>query len=399
MTGAISAGVPPPAADTVVSGPLSRTTLVEIYFDHHASTPLDARVQWVMERAMSAPIGNPSSPHSAGRRARAVVEEARAQIARAVNARPAEVVLTGGGTEACNLGVLGLALDRGRVVTTSLEHPAVAEPIGALARAGRERWSLSFPDGVVPDDHAVRSALASEACALFAAQSVNHETGTLVPVERWCTFAADVGAPSFVDATQALGKIRIDFETSAVSAIALASHKIGGPAGAGALVVRRGVVLDPQQLGGAQERGQRAGTPDVIAIAGFGAACELLSERLLAQPRIAAQRDRIEAFLVARGARVNGAGPRVATVVDASFAGWRSSTLVAALDLEGLCVASGAACSSGVDKPSPVVLAMSPDDPSRASSAIRISLGPETTDDEVSRAIAILERVLARPPA
>lgn len=372
---------------------------VELYFDHHAATPLDPRVAEAMARVGGERLGNPASPHAAGRRARAHLEEARARIGRAVNARPAEVVLTSGGTEACNLGVLGLVASAGRIVTTAIEHPAVSEPIALLRARGRDAITIPFVGGVAPEDATVRELVRAQPCALLAAQSVNHETGTLVPSERWCTLAGDAGAPSFVDATQALGKVGIDFETSGASAIALASHKIGGPAGAGALVVRRGVVIDPQIVGGQQERGLRAGTPDVVAIVGFGVACELTRERLAAQARIAALRDRIEAALLARGAVVNGAGPRAATVVDASIAGWRSSTLVAALDLEGLEVASGAACSSGVDRPSPVVLAMFPDAPWRASSAIRISLGVETSDEDVARAIAILDRVLSRPPA
>ena len=373
----------------------------ELYFDHHASTPLDARVADVMREVQRVPLGNPASPHAAGRRARAILEDARAKVAAAVGAKPTEVIFTSGGTEACNLGVLGLVGAEGAIVTTEIEHPAVAEPIVSLRDRTIRR--LGFQGGVAPAEHEVRSALA-EPCALLAVQSVNHETGTIVPAERWCEMATDRGAPSFVDATQALGKLRIDFETSAASALALASHKIGGPAGAGALIVRRGVAIDPRMLGGSQERGLRAGTPDVIAMAGFGAACALVEERLRDQSRIGSMRDRIEQTLVARGGIVNGtaangAAPRVATVVDASFLGWRSTTLVAALDLEGLEVASGAACSSGVDRPSPVVLAMTQGDSSRASSAIRISLGVETTDDDVARAIAILDRVLARTPA
>lgn len=371
----------------------------ELYFDHHAATPLDPRVAEAMASLRGERLGNPASPHAAGRRARAHLEEARARIAHAVNASPAEVVLTSGGTEACNLGVLGLVAATGRIVTSAIEHPAVSEPIALLGARGRASIAIPFLGAATPGDDDVRALVRGEPCALLAVQSVNHETGTLLPAERWCTLAADVGAPSFVDATQALGKVGIDFETSAASAIALASHKIGGPAGAGALVVRRGVVIDPQIVGGQQERGLRAGTPDVAALVGFGLACELVAERLAAHARIEALRGRIEAALVARGAVVNGLAPRVATVVDASIAGWRSSTLVAALDLEGLEVASGAACSSGVDRPSPVVLAMFPEAPWRASSAIRISLGVETSDEDVAHAIAILDHVLSRTPA
>lgn len=370
-----------------------------LYFDHHAATPLDARVAEAMDRVRAEPLGNPASPHAPGRRARAHLEQARERVARAVGAQPAEVVLTSGGTEACNLGVLGLVADAGRIVHGGIEHPAVSEPIALLRARGRETHAIALPEGVAPSDEAVRALVRERPCALFAAQSVNHETGTLAPAERWCAIAADAGAPSFVDATQALGKIGIEFDASAVGAMALASHKIGGPAGAGALVVRRGVVIDPQIVGGQQERGLRAGTPDLVALVGFGVACEYVAERLSAQARIAAQRDRIEAALTARGALVNGTGPRVATVVDVSIEGWRSSTLVAALDLEGLAVASGAACSSGVDRPSAVVAAMYPDAPWRAASALRVSLGVETSDADVARAIAILDRVLSRAPA
>ncbi len=369
----------------------------ELYFDHHAASPLDPRVADAMRDVLCRPLGNPASPHAAGRRARALLEEARARIAAAVGARPAEIVLTSGGTEACNLGVLGLSAGR-HVVTTAIEHPAVAEPVRALARGGARITVLGLPAGAIPDAALVARALADGA-DLLAAQWVGHETGIVLPIPRWCALASDRGVLSVVDATQALGKLAIDFPGSGATAMALASHKIGGPAGAGALVLRRGITLEPRVLGGAQERGLRAGTPDVVAIVGFGAACALVHERLAAQPAIARRRDRLEAALAGRGARVNGGAERVATVTDVSLPGWTSQALVAALDLEGLEVASGAACSSGVDRPSAVVAAMFPDEPARAASAIRVSLGRETTDDDVDRAIAIFDRVLARPPA
>jgi cysteine desulfurase len=368
---------------------------MSLYFDHHAGTPLDPRVREAMQSAAAAPLGNPSSPHASGRRARALLERAREQIAAAVGASPAEVVLTSGGTEACNLGVMGLG--GARILTTSIEHPAVAEAVEALVVRGARREVLAMDGGRVPDDSFVDAALGRT--DLLASQWVNHETGTILPVERWCALAKARAVRSFVDATQALGRLRIELDAVGATAIAIASHKIGGPGGAGALIVRRDASLASQVLGGAQERGRRAGTPDVIRMVGMAAACALVDERRRAMPRVAVMRDRIEAFLVARGAVVNGAeASRVASVVDASIPGWRATALVAALDVEGLEVAAGAACSSGVEKPSPVVLAMYAD-ASRASSAIRISLGPETSDDDVTHAIAILERVLARPAA
>jgi cysteine desulfurase len=201
-------------------------------------------------------------------------------------------------------------------------------------------------------------------------------------------------------ATQAAGKLAIDVRTLGADLLALASHKLGGPAGAGALWVRRGLELEPRTVGGAQERGRRAGSPDVAGAVGFGAACAALPERIAAQPALAALRERVEARLREMGAVVNGAlGPRAATVTNASFAGRRGSELVAALDLEGVCAASGAACSSGLDQPSPVLLAMHSDEPWRATAALRLSFGPETSEAEAEAALGALRRVLARPAA
>ncbi len=371
-----------------------------IYLDHHAAAPLSDEARTAMTAARSEPFGNPSSVHGAGRRARAALEEARAAVAESVSCAPAEVLFTSGGTEACNLGVLGLAGARpGRLVTTSIEHPAVEASLTALRTLGFEVISLDVAGGAPPTAEALAAAIDDDT-RLVAVQWINHETGNVLPVASYARAARDRGVPIFVDGIQALGKVEISFAALGATALAIASHKAGGPAGAGALVLTRGAFVAPRMLGGAQERGLRAGTPDVVAMVGFGAACRSLGARVVDMPRIGALRDRLEAFCVERGGRVNGAaGERVPTVTNVSFAGWRGTTLVAALDVEGLAVASGAACSSGVDRPSAVLRGMYPGDPERASSAIRMSLGPETTSDEIDRAIAILDRVLARPPA
>jgi cysteine desulfurase len=234
---------------------------------------------------------------------------------------------------------------------------------------------------------------------LVVLQWVNHETGAIAPVFAYAEVCRAQGVPLVVDASQALGKLPCDLSELRAAAAVVTASKIGGPTGAAALWLSRGRELVATSYGGAQERGRRAGTPDVAAHVGFAAAAEQLEERLAAQPRIAKLRNRLEATCVAAGAVVNGGdGPRVATVTNVSVPGWRGEVLVAALDLEGLCASSGAACSSGLGAPSPVLQALYPDQPWRAESALRLSLGPETSDEEVERAIVILRRVLARSP-
>ncbi len=364
-----------------------------IYLDHHAATPPSAAARAVMEEVRAVTWANPASVHAAGRRARAVLEAARERVAAALGGRPADVVLVGGGTEACNLGVLGLGRAARRIVTTAVEHPAVARAVQRLAEGGAEVTRLDAPGGAVPGPG--DTPLDPE--TLVAIQWVNHETGTVLPVEAWAAAARRAGAAVFVDATQALGKIPVDVGALGADAVAVASHKVGGPAGAGALWVARGREPTPLFAGGAQERGRRPGSPDVVAQAGFGAACAEVDARLGAMAAVAARRDRLEATLVALGAVVNGAGAaRVATATNVSVPGWTGEALVAALDVEGVCASSGAACSSGVSEPSPVLARMAPDEPWRARASLRLSLGPETTDDDVDRAAHVLGRVISR---
>jgi cysteine desulfurase len=350
-----------------------------IYLDHHAATPLSARVQGAIAEAHAKAWANASSVHAAGRTARAVIEQTRRTLATHVNAQPADIVLTAGGTEACNLGVMGLARG-GRVVTSATEHPAVLE-------AAPLRIAL-YPDALEqllqPDD------------ALVALQWVNHETGAIAPVESYARICRAKGVPLFVDACQALGKLPVDLASLGASAVAFGASKIGGPASAGALWVERGRQLEPRVLGGPQERGRRAGTLDAAALAGFGAALEALPARLADQARLAALRDRLEQACLQLGAVANHPPTRVATVTNVSFQGWRSEILIAALDLEGLCASAGAACSSGVSAASPVLEALYPDELWRASSALRLSLGPETTEEDVTHAIASLTKVIRR---
>jgi cysteine desulfurase len=341
---------------------------------------------------------NPASVHAAGRAARALLERAREQVAAAIGAKPADVVLTSGGTEACNLAVLGLPVARGaHVVTTAIEHPAVSAAVERLAgERGVRSTALPVPHGRAPSAEQLAGALERDT-ALVAVQWINHETGSELPIAAYAEVCRRARVPLFVDATQAAGRVAIDLTALPVTALALASHKLGGPAGAGALYVARGSELDPRLVGGAQERGRRAGSPDVLGAVGFGAACEALPERLAARPQLERLAARAQTELVRLGGVINGdAGPRAPSVCSASFRGARGDELVAALDLEGVCASSGAACSSGVPAPSKVLLAMYPEEPWRAQSALRLSFGPETTESELDTALAALGRVLAR---
>lgn len=367
-----------------------------IYLDHHAASPMDAEIRAVVERARERGWANPSSVHAAGRAARALIEQARTEVAGAIGAQAADVIFTSGGTEAVNLGVLGLVRRPRRIVTSAIEHPSLLEAVGLLERDGAEVITLDVEGGRVETlEAALDDALSGSALACVG--WVNHETGTILPVETIAARCRSQGVALFVDATAALGKVDIDVSSLGAHALAIASSKIGGPPAVGALWIAREASLEPQLVGGGQERGRRAGSPDAAAIAGFGAACARVSAKLASMPEVARRRDRLEEALVRHGGVVNGAeGPRVATVTNASLPGWRGRSLVAALDLEGLCASSGAACSSGLDEPSRVIAAMYPDEPWRAESALRLSLAPRTSDEEIEGAIAILDRVLVR---
>ncbi len=372
-----------------------------VYLDHHASTPLAVGVLDAMRASESEAWANASSVHAAGRRARALLDEARRAVAESVGAAPADVVLTSGGTEAVCTAILGAfapAEIPSHLLTSAIEHPAVAESVSRLVARGAAVTTLALPDGVAPDVATFAAALRPDT-SLVALQWVNHETGVILPVPAYAEVCRERGIPLVVDAAQAVGKLPLAVESLGVAALAWSASKIGGPHGAGAVWIARSRTPWPLLAGGGQERGRRPGTPDVRAAVGFGAASRTLAARRSAMSNLAVLRDRLEAGLRVRGAVVNGAPPggeRVATVSHVAFAGLRGDVLVAALDLEGVCVSSGAACASGLPAPSPGVRAMYPAEPWRADGALRFSLGPETTDADVESALAALDRVLAR---
>ncbi len=372
-----------------------------IYLDHHAATPLAAAALRAMRESEADAWANPASVHAAGRRARALLEDARRAVAAAVGADAADLVFTSGGTEAVATAVLG-AFAPGdvpaHVVTTAIEHPAVTESVARLVARGAAVTTLPVPGRAPPDPASLDAAIRPDT-RLVALQWVNHETGLVFPVASYAAVCRARGVPLVVDASQAVGKVPVAVGTLGASAVAFAASKLGGPHGAGAVWIARDRTIWPVLAGGGQERGRRPGTPEVRAAVGFGAAARGVAARLDAMPRIATLRARLEAGLLVRGAVVNGFAPgveRVATVTNVAFEGLRGDVLVAALDLEGVCVSSGAACASGLPAPSPGVRALHPDAPWRAEGALRLSLGPESCDADVDAALSALDRVLAR---
>ena len=348
------------------------------YLDHNATTPIRPEAAAALAAAL-AEGGNPSSVHGPGRAARRTVENARHHVAALVNARPTQVIFTASGTEANNqaLRATGCA----SVLVTAIEHDSVlkARPDAAIVPVR--------PDGIV--DLAALAALLAEgkAPALVSVMLANNETGVIQPVAEVAGLCARHGALLHCDAVQAAGRIPIDMGALGVDYLTLSSHKIGGAPGAGALIARDGTPLEPLIRGGGQERGMRAGTENTLAIAAFGAAAQLAREPLT---HLAALRDDMEARLLAAapGARIFGKGsPRLPNTTQFSMPGVPSETQVIALDLDGVAVSAGAACSSGRVEPARVLLAMGVDE-ATASSAIRISLGWTTTAADVDRLVA-----------
>lgn len=369
------------------------------YLDWNASTPLDPVVREAMlpwlGAAEPARFGNASSRHEYGRQARAAVDEARARVATAVGAHSTEVIFTSGGSEANNLFLKGAAsvMKPGLVAVSGIEHPCVREPARQLRRSGwtMREIAVDVQGRVAPEDW---QTVLSDKPRLVSVMLANNETGVIQDIGSLAAEARAAGSLFHTDAVQALGKIEIDFRGLGVHALTLSAHKIGGPLGAGALVVDKRVELAPLIAGGGQERGVRSGTENVAAIVGFGVACELAVARREAEhARLAALRDEIEAALAARGAQIFSAGAlRLPNTVFFALAGIDGETLVGKLDRAGFACASGSACSSANPEPSHTLLAMGVE-PGLARGALRVSLGRDTCEDDVRRFVQTFVRV------
>lgn len=382
-----------------------------VYLDHAATTPmLPAAVEAMTAHLLD--VGNPSSLHASGRQARRVVEESRETIARALNCRPGEVVFTSGGTEADNLAIKGIywsrrAADprRTRILTTTVEHHAVLDPLHWLAeREGAEVEPIPVDRQGRLDLDALRAAVERdpESVALISVMWANNEVGTLEPVDQVVALAAEHGIPVHTDAVQAVGAVPVDFAASGVDALTLTGHKVGGPYGVGALVVRREVDVTALVHGGGQERDIRSGTIDTPAIAGFAAAVELSVKR---QPehaeRVEALRDDLVAGVLAAvpDAVANGDPERrLPGNAHLTFPGCEGDSLLMLLDARGIECSTGSACSAGVPQASHVLLAMGCSD-EEARSSLRFSLGHTSTADDVARLVEAIGPVVERARA
>ncbi len=357
-----------------------------MYLDHNATTPMHPAVVDAMTAWLAGAPGNPSSVHAPGRRARAAVERARRQLSGALGASPAEVVFTSGATEALHLAVCGLVPQGGHVVASAVEHPAL---FGACEVAGAEvtRVPVDGRGRVRVEDFAAAVRPETRLVALMAAQN---ELGNLYPVADVTRAVAPV--PLLCDAAQAFGKVPLELGEAAL--VVVSAHKLGGPQGVGALWTRATGALRPHLAGGPQERGRRAGTENVTAIIGFGVAAEHVSERLRAMGAVRALRDRAAESLSALGAELHGE-PGLPNTVSFRLDGLDGDVVLQALDLDGLYLSSGSACSSGALEPSPVLRALGLHE-SQARGGLRLSLGPESVGAEVDALLASLERLLER---
>jgi cysteine desulfurase len=372
------------------------------YLDHNATSPLRPEALAAQDAGHAASMGNASSMHEEGRAARAALDAARAEVAKLAGVPSRDVVFTSGGSEAIAAAIRGVAdraaSQRRRIVVSSIEHSAVLESARALSAFGFTVVEAPC-ETTGRIDAAVLTRQLDERTALACLQAANNETGVLQPVAEVGRFCRAAGIPFLVDAVQAAGKIPIDRDGWCADLIALSAHKLGGPQGSGALIVREGVAMAPLIAGGAQERRRRSGTEAVATIAGFGAACGKAARELRADAaRLLALRERLESALraMAPGVRIHGEGvPRLANTSNASFPAVSGETLVIALDLAGFAVSTGSACASGAVTPSHVIRAMGyPDDEARG--AVRFSLGWNTTDDTIAQLLAALPALLAR---
>jgi cysteine desulfurase len=376
---------------------------MRVYFDHNATTPVDPAVADVVMRVLRDEFGNPSSVHRFGQQAKAILDEARTGVATLIGAEPSELVFTSGGTEADNAALRGAAealepTGRRHLIASAIEHEAVLVTLKALARRGWRTTLLRVDETGVVDPAALEDAITDDT-AIVSVMHANNELGTIQPVAALARIAHGRGALFHVDAVQSVAKIPVDVRALGADLLSLSAHKFNGPKGVGALWVKRGTRLTPILTGGKHERTRRAGTENVPGIAGLGAAARLGREKVVhASARVAALRDRLEEQILATipGTIVNGARePRVPNTTNISFERIEAESLLIALDLEGVAVSTGAACSSGTLEPSHVLRAMGLPT-HRAQNSIRFSLGAENTDHEVDYLMEKLPRAVEK---
>ena len=373
-----------------------------IYMDYNATTPVHPDVLEALLPYYRKSFGNPSSIHWAGRMVKGALEEAREKVADLVGCDPVEVVFTSCGSEADNMAVKGVAAAlRGkgnRIITTAVEHPAVLNACLYLESNGFEITRLGVDRQGIIDLNELEAAI-NEKTILVSAMFANNETGVLFPVAEIGEIASRRGVYFHCDAVQAVGKAPVDCRGMGINLLALSGHKLGAPKGVGALIVRKGAKLHPLIHGGSQERSRRAGTENVAGIVALGKACEIAKAEMAAEAlRLKALRDRLEQRILAGfpDVRLNGHPEnRLPTTTNLSFPRLEADSLLLNLDLAGVAVSSGSACSSGTLKTSPVLAAMGVEQ-ALARGSIRFSLGRESTEKDVDFVLDVLPGIIER---
>ena len=379
---------------------------MRVYFDYNATTPLAPETAEAVARAMCDTFGNASSVHHFGQVAKAAIDDARTAVAALINGDPSEVVFTSGGTEADNMAIRGVASlhnpsdanGRRHLIASAIEHEAV---LNTLRDLGRRGWRTTLvpvdQTGIMAPDR-LREAMTDDT-AIVSVMHANNEIGTIQPVAELAAIAHARGALFHTDAVQSTGKIPVDVRALDADLLSLSAHKFSGPKGAGVLWIKRGTRLQSTMTGGKHERNRRAGTENVPAIAGLGVAARLAAGKLsLEAARLSALRDRLEDGIIRSvpGTAINGArAPRVPNTTNISFDRVEAESLLIALDLEGIAVSTGSACSSGTLEPSHVLKAMGLPT-HRTQNSLRFSLGLFSTEDEVDSVVEVLPRLVEK---
>jgi len=367
-----------------------------VYFDHNSTTALkpavlDAMLPWLQNQH-----GNPTSQHTYGRNAREAIEQARRQVANSVGVQASQVIFTSGGTEANNFAIKGITakLSPSQLLTSAIEHPCVSNPAASLSALGWQHDVIAVDGEGNVDLDKLATQLTTET-GLISVMLANNETGAIQPMADIVKLAKQTGTYVHTDAVQALGKVPVDFHALGVNAMTISSHKIGGPLGAGALVLNKRVDIEPLLYGGGQEKGLRSGTENIAAIVGFGAACELAkkelnnfsSHTLMLRQHLEVGLQQIEAVIFGQQAN------RLPNTSFFAFKNIDGETLVTALDKLGFSVASGSACSSASSEPSHVLLAMGVH-PDMARGAIRVSFSADNTKAQVEKFLKALKEAV-----
>jgi cysteine desulfurase len=370
-----------------------------VYLDNNATTPVLPEVFEAMKPFYLEEFGNASSIHHYGQRARSAVEKARGSVAALLNARPAEIVFTSGGTEGDNAAIFGLASKGDHIITSTIEHSAVMNTCKRLEQMGCEVTFVPVNGRCEVDPESIRKALRPNT-RLISIMMANNETGVVQPVEEISRIAREADVFFHTDAVQAAGKIPIDVQQIGCDVLTISGHKIHAPQGTGAVYIKRGTLIQPLIYGGSHERQRRAGTENLPGIVGLGKAAELAKAWLEGNgpAEMAAMRDHLQNTVLKAiaDAGINGDGARrVPNTTNLWFDYIEGEALVIALDLKGLAVSSGAACSSGAIEPSHVLLAMGLKH-ERARSSVRVSLGKQTTNEDIEFAIKVLPETVTR---